>query len=160
MPEQKIMNQGFDGSFILSLIMAVAASVATYVNLKLKSDVQAIKSEFQQSNHVLENRISLKLDEFRREFAAGFLPATLAQEQRNNTAASIDTLRGEISINRTSIHRISNEIMVAYSNQVFRLSEMVTAQAERVAEARASLLAMDRRMDAIEDQLEELCRKA
>lgn len=154
--EEAHMNPQFDGSFVLSLIMAIAASIATYVNLRLKSDVQQLKAEFEKSNYALESRISGKLDEFRREFSSGFVPNLVEVERRNATTQALTRIESEVAQNRTRIHDISNQVMSTITSKIFEMFTQITDKARRLASVEARLDALERSFQSLEREHHEL----
>lgn len=150
------MPINFDGSFILALLMAVCTWVATWVNLKIKGDVQSVKSEVDKANFALQQQINVKLDEFRRDIATGFLPQTLAQEQRNSMNQNLIDVRREVETNRGRIHEISGQIMAQVTGEIFRINSQLTDKARRMATMEARFDAMHSNYLSLERQLEEL----
>lgn len=145
----------FDPNLVLSIALAVCAAVATYVSLRVKSEVLAVKADNEKSNAALEarimakleereralsdkiderdGRIVTKLEEIRRDFATGFMPAQVASEQRSSMMHRVEKLESEVAANRTRIHEISGEIMKNLTAELFRLNGELTDKARRTS---------------------------
>jgi hypothetical protein len=95
----------------LAVVLAIATAIATYVNLKLKGDVQAMKLDVERANSALESRISEKLDRFRSEFSSSFVPEKLAASQWTNVFERLEKHDKEIQANRDRYHDVSQEFI-------------------------------------------------
>lgn len=177
----------FDGSFILAVIMAVVGWVTTLVNIKIKTDVQKVKAEVDRANfeleqklgaqnNALENRISTKLDELTLRLSQNFVPANVEAERRSAISQSLARferdlefmerraekdkvdLEREITRNRDAIHRWANETMPGYQAHVANLTEKLLEKTERVSQLTTTVANLDRRIDSMQDDIDELNR--
>jgi chromosome segregation ATPase len=140
----------------LSYGLAAAAGIATYVNLKLKSDVQTLKTDVEKANSALESRITDKLDRFRQEFASSFVPERLASEQRSSLVERLKRMDEEIAGNRTRTHELANDILKNIVPEIFKINNQLTDKARRMATYDERFLAFDRLENEHNDRIRDL----
>lgn len=143
-------------SDIVTAIMAICAAIATFVNLRLKADVQKLQSDAMQANTDLERKITAKLDDFQREFRRSFVATDVDVLQRQGITERVAHLQKEVDLNRTRLHDVSGEIMKNLTGEIFRLNALITEKAQVIAETKSAVQSMDRRIDTLNDAVDEI----